>query len=243
MVSSLKKKSILLVFFIFSFSYIIFLILDLHVTFSAPLPIQPIFWGGSDAGECFNLIKSGKFEAVISDSKSILKNDRWNADAYACITMAYYFSDKKYLAMKKLKEAEETIPKEDVDKIHNKIWTYLPELLAEKEYRDNYTLSGGACILRNVTSIDGTGYLIIGRYFNPYNSSTTRHLRAYKCNPEMQGCKEIDHVCPDCRLMEEEAKVIIKDYKIVEIKKFKNVELSRNIRYIGKILELEQRKR
>jgi len=59
----------------------------------------------------------------------------------------------------------------------------------------------------------------------------------------MQGCKEIDHVCPDCKLKEEEAKVIIKDHRIVEIKKFKNVELSRNIRYIGKILELEQQNR
>lgn len=35
--------------------------------------------------------------------------------------------------------------------------------------------------------------------------------------------------------------MIIRDYRIVEIKKFKNVELSRNIRYIEKILELEKK--
>ncbi len=193
-----------------------------------------------DSTGCFNLIKSGKHDAVISDSKSILKEDSWNADANACLVMAYYLSDRKFFALKKIKEIEESLPKEVIDKIHDKIWNDVPELLAEKEYKNNYTISGGACILRNVTSLDGTGYLMIGNYFNPFNSSISRHLRAYKCNSEMQGCKEIDHVCPDCAMKEEEAKVIIKDYRIAEIKKFKNVELSRNIRYISKILELER---
>jgi|GEM_PF-6998087 len=195
----------------------------------------------SDEGQCYELIRLGRAESVISDSKSIIRQDRWNADAHACLAIAYYLSGRVYMAIKKLREAEDSIPKEIVDKIHDRIWTYAPELLAEKEYRDNYTLSGGACILRNVTSLEGTGYLMIGNYFNPYNSSTARHLRAYKCNPEMQGCKEIDHVCPDCKLKEEEAKVIIKDYRIVEIKKFKDVELSRNIRYISKLLELDRK--
>jgi hypothetical protein len=193
-----------------------------------------------DSKECFYLIKSGRHDTVIRDSKSILKEDSWNADANACLVMAYYLSDRKFFAMKKIREIEESLPKEVIDEIHDKIWNDVPELLAEKEYRNNYTISGGACILRNVTSLDGTGYIMIGNYFNPFNSSISRHLRAYKCNSEMQGCKEIDHVCPDCKLKEEEAKVIVKDYRIVEIKKFKDVELSRNIRYISKILELER---
>lgn len=203
--------------------------------------VKAIEW--KDSTECFNLIKSGKYDAVISGAKMILKEDSWNADANACLAMAYYLSDRKFFAMKKIKEIEESLPKEVIDKIHDKIWNDLPELLAEKEYRSNYTISGGACILRNVTSLDGTGYLMIGSYFNPFDSSISRHLRAYKCNSEMQGCKEIDHVCPDCKLKEEEAKVTIKDYRIVEIKKLKKVELSRNIRYISKILELEQKNR
>ncbi len=196
-----------------------------------------------DSKECFNLIKSGRHDTVISDSKSILKEDSWNANANACLVMAYYLSDRKFFAMKKIREIEESLPKEVIDEIHDRIWNDVPELLAEKEYRNNYTISGGACILRNVTSLDGMGYLIIGSYFNPFDSSISRHLRAYKCNSEMQGCKEIDHVCPDCKLKEEEAKVIIKDYRIVKIKKLKDVELSRNIRYISKILELERKNR
>lgn len=193
--------------------------------------------------ECFDLIKSNKYDSVISDAKTILKKDSWNADANACLVMAYYLSNRKFFAMKKMREIEDSLPKEVIDDIHNKIWKDVPELLAEKEYKDNYTISGGACILRNVTSLDGTGYLIIGDYFNPSDSSTGRHLRAYKCNSEMQACKEIDHVCPACKPREEEAKVIIKDYRIVEINKLKNIELSRNIRYIEKILELEQKNR
>lgn len=198
---------------------------------------------GNNAEECFSLIKSGRYDAVIADAKVMLKKDSWNADANACLVMAYYLSERNFLAMKKLQETEESLPKESIDAIHDKIWNHVPEILAEREYRNNYTISGGACILRNVTSLDGTGYIMIGNYFNPFNSSISRHLRAYKCNSEMQGCKEIDHVCPDCAMKEEEAKVIIKDYRIVEIKKFENVELSRNIRYISKILELEQKNR
>ncbi|MEW6740949.1 MAG: hypothetical protein AB1325_13740 [Nitrospirota bacterium] len=213
----------------------------LLIFFSCVFLVQNSHAEWKDSKECFNLIKSGKHDTVISDAKSILKEDSWNADANACLVMAYYLSDRKFFAMKKIKEIEESLPKEVIDEIHDKIWNDVPELLAEKEYRNNYTISGGACILRNVASLDGTGYIMIGSYFNPFDSSISRHLRAYKCNSEMQGCKEIDHVCPDCKLREEEAKVIIKDYRIVEIKKLKNVELSRNIKYISKILELEQK--
>ncbi|MFZ6007684.1 MAG: hypothetical protein ACOYU2_08530 [Nitrospirota bacterium] len=215
----------------------------LLIFFSCVFLVQTSHAEWKNSKECFNLIKSGKHDTVISDAKSILKEDSWNADANACLVMAYYLSDRKFFAMKKIKEIEEYLPKEVIDKIHDRIWNDVPELLAEKEYKNNYTISGGACILRNVTSVDGTGYIMIGNYFNPFDSSISRHLRAYKCNSEMQGCKEIDHVCPDCKLKEEEAKVIIRDYRIVEIKKFRNVELSRNIRYISKILELEQKNR
>lgn len=213
------------------------------ILFSCFFLVQNSHAEWKDSTGCFNLIKSGKQDTVISDAKTILKEDSWNADANACLVMAYYLSGRKFFAMKKINEIEDSLPEEVIDKIHDKIWNDVPELLAEKEYRNNYTISGGACILRNVTSLDGTGYLMIGNYFNPFNLSISRHLRAYKCNSEMQGCKEIDHVCPDCKLKEEEAKMIIKDYRIVEIKKFKNVELSRNIRYIEKILELESKKR
>ncbi len=216
----------------------------LLILFSCIFHIQTSYtaeW--KDSTECFELIKSDKYDVIIRDAKTILKKDSWDVDANACLIMAYYLSNRKFFAMKKINEIEESLPKEVIDEIHDKIWSDAPELLAEKEYKDNYTISGGACILRNVTSLNGTGYLIIGNYFNPFDSSVGRHLRAYKCSSEMQGCKEIDHVCPDCKLREEEAKVIIKDYRIVEIKKFKNVELSRNIRYISKILELEQKNR
>ncbi|MDI6801039.1 MAG: hypothetical protein QMD01_03135 [Thermodesulfovibrionales bacterium] len=194
------------------------------------------------ADECYGLIKSGEYETVIKDSKLVIRQDRWNSDAYACLAMAYYLSDRKYLAIKAMKEAEDNIPQEAVEKVHDNIWNHLPELLAEKEYRDNYTLSGGACILRNVTSLSGAGYLVIGNYFNPVNSTIGRHLRGYKCDPNIKECKEIDHVCPDCSIKEEEVRIFIKDFRIVEIRKFKNVELSRNIRYVKKILELEQKK-
>ncbi len=215
----------------------------LLIFFSCIFLVQNSHAEWKDSKECFDFIKSGKHDVVISDSKSILKKDSWDADANACLVMAYYISGRKFFAMKKINEIEESLPKEVIDKIHDKIWNDVPELLAEKEYKNNYTISGGACILRNLTSLGGTGYLVIGNYFNPFDSSISRHLRAYKCNSEIQGCKEIDHVCPDCKLIEEEAKVIIKDYRIVEINKFKSVELSRNIRYISKILELEQKNR
>ncbi|GER93693.1 hypothetical protein A45J_1449 [hot springs metagenome] len=110
-----------------------------------------------DSFECFNLIKSGKHDTIINDAKNILKEDSWNADANACLVMAYYLSDRKFFAIKRINEIEESFPKEVIDKIHDKIWNNVPELLAEKEYKNNYTISGGACILRNVTSL-GRGH-------------------------------------------------------------------------------------
>jgi hypothetical protein len=114
---------------------------------------------------------------VIEESRLILKKDRWDPIAYSCLSMAYsyYLKGNKYYAFKKLKDAEESIPSEMIEKIHDVIWTHLPELLAEKEFKDNYTLKGGACILRNLLSIDGTGIVIIGKYYNPDTNKIDRH--------------------------------------------------------------------
>lgn len=198
-------------------------------------------WG--NAGECFAMIKLNRQDRVISDAKYIIRDDRWNADANACLVMAYYLSDRKDAAMKNLSETAGSIPKEQVDKVHDILWDYTPEFLAEKEYRDNYTLEGGDCLLRNVTALKGTGFLIIGRFYDPHVSKVVRHIMGYKCNQNTGICEDIDLTCQGCRLEEPEAIVAINDYRISEIQHLmEERHIERNVRYIEKILEIENGK-
>lgn len=194
-----------------------------------------------NANECFAAIKDGSQERVISEAKSVIIDDRWNADASACLVMAYYLSGRKETAIRKLGETADAIPKEQVDKIHDILWDYTPEFLAEKEYRDNYTLEGGDCLLRNVTALKGTGFLIIGRFYDPRVSKVVRHITAYKC-PPAGDCVDIDLTCRGCALEEGEAVIRVDDYAIAEIQRLiENRPIERNVRYIEKILEMEKR--
>lgn len=189
---------------------------------------------------CIEYLDSKSYVRAIDDSKAHLKKDKWNAEAYSCLSIAYYLKGNREYALKKLKEAEETIPSEYIEKIHDLLWKYLPELLAEKEFIDNYTLKGGACILRNLTSIKGSGLIEIGFFYNPDKDITDRHLRAFKCEKE-KDCIIIDHICPQCILREREVLLIIEDFEIKEVKRMdKNSDLSKNIRYIRKILSLQK---
>lgn len=191
--------------------------------------------------KCTEYIDSKAYNKAIEYSKAYLKKDKWNAEAYSCLSIAYYLKGNKEYALKKLKEAEETIPLESVEKIHDLLWEYSPELLAEKEYIDSYTLKGGACIIRNLASINGSGLLEIGFFYNPDKFITDRHLRAYKCKTDNKDCMIIDHICPKCELKEREILLTIEHFEIKDIKKMnKNLDLSRNIRYIKKILELQK---
>lgn len=195
-------------------------------------------WG--KAGECFAMISIGKQGKVISDAKSILIDDRWNADAHACLVMAYYLSDKKQLAIKRLREAADTIPKEHVDGIHDILWDYTPEFLAEREYMENYPLNGGDCLLRNVKALQGNGFLIIGRFYDPKESKMVRHVMGYRCSKAIDRCADIDLTCPECELRDPEAVIVINDYRISEIQHIQiDRPIIRNVRYIEKVLEIE----
>jgi hypothetical protein len=69
------------------------------------------------------------------------------------------------------------------------------------------------------------------------------HLRSLKCKKEnLHKCIEIDYTCPKCKLKEKEAEILIKDFKITLIKREnEKIDISRNIRYIEKILELQEK--
>ena len=193
------------------------------------------------AEECFAQIREGRQGKVIGEAKSLLRHDGWNADARACLAMAYYRDGKTGLAVKGLREAEDTLPAERVQAIHDHIWNSMPELLAEKEYRDSSTLSGGDCILRNVTALGGNGFLLIGEFYHPEKKSTIRHVRGYRCRKGMEECTVVDRVCPGCIEREAEARIEITATRIVNIVRLKeNIPLSRNVIYIEKILELER---
>ncbi len=194
----------------------------------------------SRAEGCFALIKNGSEERVISDAKSIIKDDRWNADAQACLVMAYYSSNRRHLATKKLNEAVDTIPKEQVEKIHDILWEFVPEFLAEREYSNNYTINGGDCLLRNVKALKGNGLIIIGRFYDPKESRAVRHVMGYRCRPNIQKCEDIDLTCPDCTLLEPEAVIVINDFRVADIQHLMSERpISRNIKYIKRILEIE----
>jgi hypothetical protein len=190
--------------------------------------------------ECFARIKLGQYEKIINDSKSILSDDRWNADAHACLVMAYYQGDKKQLAIKRLREAADTIPKEHVDRVHDILWDYTPEFLAEREYIENYPINGGDCLLRNVKALKGNGFLIIGRFYDPKESKTVRHITGYRCSNAIDRCSDIDLTCPECELREPEAIIVINDYRISDIQHLlTDRPIIRNVRYINKVLEIE----
>lgn len=192
--------------------------------------------------ECFAGIERGNAEQMVRDARRIIRKERWDADARACLAMAYYRMGKTDFAFRGLKEAEDTIPKESIDVMHDKIWTYLPELLAEKEYKDFHAFAGGDCILRNVTALEGNGTLILGYFYNPETGKRIRHIRAEKCDAGMKPCLEIDKVCPLCRLEEKEAIITIRDYNISSVERLKrDVPIERNMRYIKKILDLEKK--
>jgi hypothetical protein len=184
------------------------------------------------------MIRRGEYGEVVSLAGSSLSSDRWDVEAQACLAVASYLKGRREWTMKKLREADESLPREVLDKIHDRIWELLPELLAEKEYRDSYAMKGGACILRNLLELRGTGELLIGEFFNPLTATTSRHLRGI--SPEN---RELDLVCEDCELRKAEARIIIRDYEVKDVRILaEGVELSRNVRYIKKILELEKKK-
>ena len=195
-------------------------------------------WSRADG--CFALIKNGHAERVISDAKSIIRDDRWNADAQACLVMAYYSGNRGDLAIKRLNEAVDTIPKEQVKKIHDILWEFVPEFLAEREYNNNYTINGGDCLLRNVKALKGNGLLIIGKFYDNRESKAVRHVMGYQCSPDIQKCKDIDLTCPDCTLMEPEAVIVINGFRVTDIQNLiSGRPVTRNIKYIKRILEIE----
>lgn len=221
---------------------------------SALLLSLPLFFPLLDAGcaavpradwqraeECLAQIREGRQEKVIGEAKGLLRSDRGNADAQACLAMAYYRGGNAGLALKRLRDVEDALPAERVQMIHDHIWNSMPELLAEKEYRDSSTLSGGDCMLRNVTALGGNGFLLIGEFYHPGKKSTIRHLRGYRCAEGREKCTMVDRVCPECIETEAEARIEITDTRIVHIVRPKeNIPLSRNVAYIEKILELER---
>lgn len=171
---------------------------------------------------------------VINEALQSLKVNSWNAQAHACIAMAYYKISNPEMALKRLKNAEEQLPYEVLKEIHDTIWHYMPELVALKEFKDGYTLVGGDCLIKNVTALNGSGKLVIGKFYNPNDNLTVRHIRAYK-----QG-KEIDFVCPECKLISKELDITVKDYLITELAPLTAVaSLRRNLTYIKTILRLQ----
>lgn len=192
------------------------------------------------AEECFALMELGRQETIITDSKSILSDDRWNADAHACLIMAYYLSGRNQFAIKRLREAADTIPKEHVDRIHDILWDYTPEFLAEREFAENYPLNGGDCLLRNIKALHGSGFIIIGRFYDPKESKSVRHIRVYRCSFKTDTCEDVDSTCPECDLKEPEAVIVVNNYRVTEIQHILDDRpIIRNVRYIKKLLEIE----
>ncbi|NTU42402.1 MAG: hypothetical protein HGA78_05000 [Nitrospirales bacterium] len=199
--------------------------------------------GGAAMGDCAAMLGEGRYNEAISASRSALRNERWDTDAQACLVIASYLKGRKEWAVRTLKEADDSLPKEVLDGLHDRIWGQLPELLAEKEYKDNFTMKGGSCLLRNVTALKGSGELLIGEFFNPLTSTTNRHARGFRCDGRGENCMETDLVCSDCLPRKEEARIVIRDYEVKDVRILaEGVELSRNVRYIKKILELEKEK-
>lgn len=171
---------------------------------------------------------------VITEALQILKADTWHAQAHACIAMAYYKMSNPEMALKRLKIAEEQLPHEVLKEIHDTIWHHMPELVALKEFKDGYAFVGGDCLLKNVTALNGSGKLVIGKFYNPTENLTVRHIRAFK-----QG-KEIDFVCPECKLISKELELTVNNYQISELTPPTAVaSLRRNITYINTILRLQ----
>lgn len=205
-------------------------------------PRAAVEW--KSAEECSLQIARGLHGKALDDARARIRQERWNADAYACRAMAYYARGNTEFALKGLKEAEDTLPRETIDGIHDRLWIHQPELLAEKEHRTFSALAGGDCLLRNVAALEGNGALVLGYFFNPEVKERIRHIRALKCGSETERCAEVDTVCPACVLEEKEAVITIKEYRVVAVEQLiSDRPIERNLRYIEKILELEQKKK
>ncbi len=178
--------------------------------------------------------------SAIKQSKDALRKDRWDASVQACLALAYYKIGDHYWAMKVLKDAEEHLPQWVINQIHHWLWTESPELLAIKEYSNQYTMSGGDCIIKNTSMIDGNGYLIIGDFFNPHSGQIMRHLASHRCDREFRHCRESNLVCPACRLERPEAVIKVRDYGILEVYPTTPAIIDRNLRYIKTVLELQR---
>ncbi len=203
---------------------------------------SPCRGDASPAGDCSGLLGMGQYSEAASLAKSAIRRERWDAGAHACLAMASYLGGKGEQAMRALREAEDSLPKEVLDSIHDRIWELLPELLAEKEHRDSSAMRGGSCLLRNVAALKGEGQLLIGQFYNPVLSVTNRHVRGYRCSGGGEDCPEVDLVCAGCELRRPEARIFISGYEVKEVRPLAGgVDLSRNVRYIKKILELEKK--
>jgi hypothetical protein len=179
-------------------------------------------------------------QLALSQSKEALGKDRWDARAQACLSLIYYRLGDRFRVMKVLRDAEEQLPQWVIDQIHQHLWIEAPELLAYKEFSDQYTLSGGDCMIKNTSMIDGNGYLIIGDFLNPHTKKVTRHLAAYKCNWQLSNCRESNLICPECTIERPEAVVKVQDYKVIEVYQIEPELIERNLRYIKTVLELQR---
>lgn len=179
-------------------------------------------------------------EAALSKAKRAIRKDRWDADAQTCIVLAYDRLGHPYRAIMKLREIEEQLPQHVIDRIHDLLWQNNPELLARKESLDRFTMSGGDCIIKNTSMIDGYGYLLIGGFYNPLKGQTMRHIASYKCDRSMDYCRERSLICPECILKTPEAVIKVRAYRIEEVYHIGSESIERNLRYIKAVLELER---
>ncbi len=178
-------------------------------------------------------------QETIIEAKETLRKDPWNADAHACLALAYDRSGHGYRAIKKMRDAEEQLPQHILGAIHDLLWDVSPELLARKEFTDRYTMTGGDCIIKNTSMIDGFGYLILGRYYNPDTQTAMRHLGAIKCDRAMDKCRDRNLACPNCTIVTPEVVLKVRAYRVEEIYPIKNAPTERNLRYINTLLRLQ----
>lgn len=178
--------------------------------------------------------------ASITASKKAIRKDRWNAEAYACLALSYELIGDTYLALKILRDAEDQLPQHVLKVIHDYLWELNPELLATKEFKDRFTMSGGDCIIKNVSMIDGFGYLIIGQFYNPDLKLTTRHLSALKCSERLDNCHERNLICPKCKIVTPEVLLEVRQYRITATYYISEVVLDKNLRYVNRVLELQR---
>ncbi|HIJ59429.1 MAG TPA: hypothetical protein HPP56_02265 [Nitrospirae bacterium] len=188
----------------------------------------------------FSLCNLSNLTEAISNSKKAIKVNRNDMKAHACLVIAYEISGNSYMAFKVLRDIEDKMSKECIDELHNYLWDISPELLAKKEFTDRYTLSGGDCMIKNTSMIDGYGYLLIGDFLNPSNNTISRHLASFKCNKDFSKCKSSNLVCPECVIVKPELVIKVIDYKIVDLFTINHSPMEKNLRYIKKILQMQR---